>query len=70
MILGRKVEQDEKTYHVQELQLLVSYFWSYFPILCLNMILCPLCNMNMLRKILMILGRNVEQDEMTFCIQE
>ena len=29
-----------------------------------------LCNTNTLRNILMMLGTNVEQDEMTFCIQE
>ena len=29
-----------------------------------------LCNMNTLRNILMMLGTNVEQDEMTCCVQE
>ena len=29
-----------------------------------------LCNTNTLRNILMMLGTNVEQDEMTCCIQE
>ena len=29
-----------------------------------------LCNTNTLRNILMMLGKNVEQDEMTCCVQE
>ena len=29
-----------------------------------------LCNTNTLRNILMMLGTNVEQDEMTCCVQE
>ena len=31
---------------------------------------CLLCNLNTLQNILMVLGRNVEQDEMTCHIQE
>ena len=48
------------------------YFWSYVPILCLNLISCLelLCNTNTLGNILMILGTNVDQDEMTCCVQE
>ena len=33
-------------------------------------LLSLLCNTNTLRNILMMLGTNVEQDEMTYCIQE
>ena len=33
------------------------------PFLHLNLISCPLCNLNTLHNILMILSRNVEQDE-------
>ena len=33
-------------------------------------ILCLLCNSNTLWNILMVLGRNVEQDETTCCVQE
>ena len=40
--------------HVQEWQLLLSYFWSYIPFLCLTLISCPLCNKNTLWNILMI----------------
>ena len=70
MILGRNIEQEVTKCHIQEWQLWVSYFWSYLPFLCLNLISCPLCNMNILRNILMILNRNVEQDEITCCILE
>ena len=59
MILGRNVEQDQMTFHVQECQFWVSYFWSYLSFLCLNLIFCLLCNMDTLPHILMILGRNV-----------
>ena len=34
------------------------------------LILCPLCNVNTLWNILMVLGRNVEQDETTCHLQE
>ena len=70
MILCRNVEQDKTTCQVQEWQLWLSYFWSYLPVLCLNLISCLLCNTNTLWNILMILGRNIEQDEMKCCIQD
>ena len=34
------------------------------------LISCPLCKLNTLWNILVILGRNVDQDEMTCCVQE
>ena len=40
------------------------------PLLVFELISCPLCNTNTLLNILMILCRNVEQDEMTSCAQE
>ena len=39
-------------------------------VLFLKLILCPLCNSNTLRNILMVFGRNEEQEEMTCCEQE
>ena len=66
----RNVEQDKATCHVQEWQLWLSYFWSYFPLFCLKYILCPLCNSNTLWNSLMVFDRNVEQDETTCRIQE
>ena len=69
ILLGRNVKQDETTCCLQEWQLWLSYFWIYLLFLCLNLISCPLCNSNTLHNILMILGRNVEQDK-TCCLQE
>ena len=34
MILGRNVEQDQMTCHVQERQLWLSFFWSCLPLFC------------------------------------
>ena len=70
MILGRNVDQDEMTYCIQDWQLWLSYFWSYHPLFYLKKISCPLCNLNILWNISMVLGRNVEQDEMTCNLQE
>ena len=45
------------------------YFRSYLPFLCLNFdFLSLLCNMNTLQNILMMLGTNIEQEEMMFCV--
>ena len=57
------------TCHIQEMTTL-AFFWNYPPFLCLNLISSLLSNTNTLWNILMILGRNVEQEEMTFWIQE
>ena len=70
MILGRNVEQDQTACRAQEWQLSLSYFWSYHPLFYLKKILCPLCNLNTLWNILMVLGRNVAQDQTTCCVQE
>ena len=63
MLFGRNVEQDKMKCYVQERQLWLSYLWSYLPFLCLNLILCPFCNSNTFWIILILLGRNVEQDD-------
>ena len=69
-LLSRNVEQDETMYCVQEWQLWLSYFLSYLPFLCLNLILFLLCKSNTFHNILMILGRKKELDEMTCRLQE
>ena len=46
---------------------LVFLLLELLPFLCLNLISCPLCNSNTHHNILMILFRNVEQDE-TMCV--
>ena len=45
----------------QEWQLLLSYFLSYFPLMVLGVISCPLHNLNTLWNIFMILHSYVEQ---------
>ena len=73
MILGRNVEQDQTTCRIQEWQLCLFYFWRYLPLLCLTdypLILCLLSKSKTLWNIFMILGRNVEQDQMTCWVQE
>ena len=70
MILGRNVDQDKMTCCIQDWQLWLSYFWSYRPLFYLKKILCLLCNLNTLWNILMVLGRNVEQDQTTCHVQE
>ena len=73
MIFGKNVEQDETTCRVQEWQLaflllalssIVIFDSDY------SLISCPLCKSNTLKHIFMILGRNVEQDETTYRVQE
>ena len=70
MILGRNVDQDEMTCRIQDWQLWLSYFWSYHPLFYLKKNLCPLCNSNSLWNILMVLGRNVEQVQTPYRVQE
>ena len=47
-----------------------NFGFFIFPFLCLIDFLSLLCKMNTLWNILMMLGTNVEQDEMTCCVQE
>ena len=47
--------------HIQEWQLSLSYFLSYFPLIISDVILCPLHNLNTLWHIIMILHSYVEQ---------
>ena len=70
MILGRYVEQDQTSGHVQEWQFCLSYFKSYHPLFYVKKISCPLCNSNTLWNISMVLGRNVEQDQTICLVQE
>ena len=58
------------TCQIQDWKLWLSYFWSYHPLFYLKKSSCPLCNLNTLWSILMVLGRNVEQDQATCCVQE
>ena len=61
MILHSYVEQVLTMCCVQEWQLSLSYFLSYFPLMVSNAISCPLCNLNTLWYIIMTLYIYVEQ---------
>ena len=70
MILHSYVEQVMLMCQVPELQLLLSYFLSYFPLMVSDAILSPLDNLKTVWNILMILYSYVEQ-VLTMCrIQE
>ena len=71
MILGSNKEQDQTTCHIQEWQLWLFLLLELSPLLVFEFdFLSLLCNTNTLRNILMMLGTNVEQDEMMCCIHE
>ena len=66
MILSSYVEQVMTMCHIQEWQLLLSYFLSYFPLMVSHAISCPIYKLNTLWNIIMILHSYVEQ-VMTMC---
>ena len=61
MILHSYVEQVLRMCCVQEWQLSLSYFLSYFPLMVSDAISCPLHNLKTVRNIIMILHSYVEQ---------
>ena len=70
MILCSYVEQVMWMCRIQEWQLSLSYFLSYFPLIVSDAISCPLYNLNTLWNIIMILDMYVEE-VMTLCrVQE
>ena len=70
MIRHSYVEQVMTMCRVQEWQLSLSYFLSYFPLMVSDAILCPLYNLKTICNIMMILYCYVEQ-VMTMCpVQE
>ena len=70
MILYSFVEQVMKMCRIQEWQLSLSYFLSYFPLIILDAILCLLYNLNALWNLIMILHSYVEQIIMMCRVQE
>ena len=71
MILGRNVEQaGQDNMSCTRMTTLAFLPLGLFPFVLFEFFLCPLCNLNTLWNILMILGRNVEQDKATCGIQE
>ena len=70
MILHSYVEQVMTMCRIQEWQLSLSYFLSYFPLMVSDAILCPLHNLKSLWYIIMILYRYVEQILTMYRVQE
>ena len=70
MILHSYVEQVMTMCHVQERQLSLSYFMSYFPLMVSDAISCPLRNLKTVWNILMILYSYVEEVMIMCRIQE
>ena len=66
MILHSYAEQVMTMCRVQEWQLSLLYFLSYFPLMISDAISCPLLNLNTLWNIIMILHSYIEQ-VMTMC---
>ena len=56
--------------HTRMITLAFSLLELFPFLLFLKLILCLLCYLNTLRNILMVFGRNVEQDEKMCCVQE
>ena len=67
MILHCYVEQVMAMCSVEDLQLSLSYFLSYYPLMVSDAISCPLHNLNTLRYIIVILYSCLEQ-VMTMCL--
>ena len=70
MILHSYVEQVMTMCRVQEWELSLSYFLSYFPLMVSDAILCLLHNLKTVWNIFMILHSYVEQVMMMCCVQE
>ena len=50
---GTLIKHDETMCHAQESLLLLSYLWSYFPLIIFHTISCPLYNLKTVRDISM-----------------
>ena len=70
MKLGTLIMHDETMCHAQESLLLLSYLWSYFPLIIFHTILCPLYNLKTIRDISMKLGTLIKQNDRIFDAQE
>ena len=54
----------------QESLLLLSYLWSYFPLIIFQTLLCPLYNLKTIRDISMKLGTLIKQNDRICDAQE
>ena len=60
---GTLIKNDETMCHAKESLLLLSYLWSYFPLIIFHTISCPLYNSKTVRVISMKLGTLIKHDE-------
>ena len=70
MKLGTLIKHDEMMCHVQESLLLLSYLWSYFPLIISHTISCTLYNLKTVRSISMTLGTLIKQTDRICDTQE
>ena len=63
---GTLIKHDETMCHAQESLLLLSYLWSYFPLIIYHTILCLLFNSKTIRDFSMKHGTLIKHDE-TMC---
>ena len=60
---GTLIKHDETMCHAQESLLLLSYLWSYFPLIIFHTVSCPLYNLKTVRDISMKLGTLIKQND-------
>ena len=58
---GTLIKHDETMCHAQESLLLLSYLWSYFPLIIFHTVSCPLYNLKTVRDISMKLCTLIKQ---------
>ena len=67
---GTLIKNDETMCHAQESLLLLSYLWSYFPLIIFHTISCPFYNLKTVRDISLKLGTLIKQNDRIFDAQE
>ena len=67
---GTLIKHDETMCHAQESLLLLSYLWSYFPLIIFHIISCPLYNLKTVTDISMKLGTLIKQNDRICDAQE
>ena len=67
---GTLIKHDETMCHAQKSVLLLSYLWSYFPLIIFHTISCPHYNLITVREISVKLDTLIKNDEMMCHAQE
>ena len=67
---GTLIKHDETMCYAQESLLLLSYLWSYFPLIIFHTISCPLYNLKTARDISIKLGPLIKQNDRICDAQE